>query len=97
LDRANLAKHGVSLADAEQLDWNELTAMVDDSQDCGEERSIGYAPLAEGPLHMIVFVEIEAGERVCSLEDERTIAPSHRVAAQEGDDWQCQGSIFPSH
>jgi uncharacterized DUF497 family protein len=37
-DRANLAKHGVSLAEAELLDWNELTATVDDSQDFGEER-----------------------------------------------------------
>jgi uncharacterized DUF497 family protein len=59
-DRLNIAKHGISLAEAARLDWDEMEQKLDDSQyHGGEERWIGVAPYADGPLHTVVFVEID--------------------------------------
>jgi uncharacterized protein len=53
-DRANVTKHGISLAEAARLDWDMIEARPDDSQDYGEERG-GFAPYADGPLHAAVL------------------------------------------
>ena len=67
-DRSNRKKHGLSLKEAERLDWDEMIAWVDDSQDYGEERWVGIAPLRNGPLHTAVFVEADEGTaRIISL------------------------------
>jgi uncharacterized protein len=61
-ERANRKGHGISLQEAERPDWDEMVAKPDDSQDYGEERWIGYAPHATGPLHTVVFVFVETDE-----------------------------------
>jgi uncharacterized DUF497 family protein len=67
-DRRNRKKHGLSLKEAERLDWDEMIAWTEDSQDYGEERWVGIAPLGSGPLHTAVFVEIdEETARIISL------------------------------
>jgi uncharacterized DUF497 family protein len=41
-DTANIAKHGVSLNDAINIEWNTLWATQDDRHDYGSKRLIGY-------------------------------------------------------
>src|SRR6266702_6229153 len=53
--RANRRKHGLPLADAKRLDWDSMIAWIDDSQDYGEERWVGIAPLGRGSLHTVIF------------------------------------------
>ena len=45
---ANLVKHGVSLAQAEHLEWDALVGIPDSRSDYGELRIIGYASLVNG-------------------------------------------------
>jgi uncharacterized protein len=83
-DRSNRRKHGLSLKKAERLDWDEMIAWIDDSQDYGEERWIGIAPLGRGPLHTVVFVEMgEEIARVISLR-RSTNQEIQTYAAQKG-------------
>lgn len=83
-DRSNRHKHGVSLKKAERLDWDEMIAWVDDSQNYGEERWVGIAPIGTGPLHTVVFVEIdEEIVRVISLR-RSTNLEIQTYAAQKG-------------
>jgi uncharacterized DUF497 family protein len=44
-DAANLAKHGVPLALAVKLEWDELIAVPDMRRNYGEKRMVGYAPI----------------------------------------------------
>ena len=55
-DAANLAKHGVSLAVADELDWDTLECKSDTRRDYGEPRQIGYA-VADDRLYCVVFVD----------------------------------------
>jgi uncharacterized DUF497 family protein len=55
-DKANIAKHGVSLADAESLDWDLLLCRVDARRDYGELREIGFAPIANR-VFCVIFVQ----------------------------------------
>ena len=82
--RGNRKKHGLSLANAKRLDWESMIAWVDDSRDYGEERWVGIAPLGDGPLYTVVFVEIDQEHvRVISLR--RSTTPEvHIYAAQKG-------------
>jgi uncharacterized DUF497 family protein len=83
-DRKNRQKHGISLKEAEKLEWDEMIAWVDDSQDYGEERWVGIAPLESSPLHTAVFVEIdEETARVISLR-QSTNQEIQTYAAQKG-------------
>jgi uncharacterized DUF497 family protein len=82
--RRNRKKHGLSLADAKRLDWDSMIAWVDDSQDYGEERWVGIAPLVEGPLHTVVFTEIDDERaRIISLRPSTT-QEIRTYAAQKG-------------
>jgi uncharacterized protein len=65
-DVANLAKHGVSLADATRLDWNTLWAMDDRRRSYGEHRMIGYA-LMGNRLFCVVFTDRQGIRRIISL------------------------------
>ncbi len=66
--KGNRKKHGLSLAEAGRLDWDSMIAWVDDSQDYGEERWVGIAPLEDGALYTVVFTEIDQERvRVISL------------------------------
>jgi uncharacterized protein len=61
-NRTNLQKHGVTLAAAERLEWDELQAIEDASQDYGEQRMIGYAPMGSR-LYCVVYVDRGADRR----------------------------------
>ena len=43
----NIAKHGVSLALAVELEWDLLIAVPDMRRNYGEKRMVGYAPVGQ--------------------------------------------------
>ena len=55
-DGVNLAKHGLSLTMAEELEWNTLDCQSDTRRAYGEPRQIGYA-IADDRLYCVVFVD----------------------------------------
>jgi uncharacterized DUF497 family protein len=65
-DEANLAKHGVSLALARQLDWDDALVWEDDRFAYGEMRMIALAPLAN-TLYYVAFVDCGEALRIISL------------------------------
>ena len=65
-DAVNVEKHGVSLADASQLEWETLWAMEDRRREYGERRMIGYAVMGER-LYCVVFTERSDAYRIISL------------------------------
>lgn len=65
-DAANQAKHGISLAEARWMDWENALIQRDARRDYGEERRQGYARLA-GRLYVAVFTLRGAVMRVISL------------------------------
>ena len=62
---ANLEKHGVSLALAEELDWDAALVWVDDRFQYSELRMIALAP-ETNTLYYVAFAEKEA-RRIISL------------------------------
>ena len=65
-DSANRANHGVSLALAEQLDWDAALVWVDDRFEYDELRMIALAP-ETATLYYVAFVERGEVRRVISL------------------------------
>jgi len=65
-DRANLAKHGVSLALAAELDWEAALVWVDERFEYGESRMIALAP-KKAILYYVAFVERGEVRRAISL------------------------------
>ncbi len=65
-DKANLAAHGVSLALAEELDWDAALVWVDDRFEYEELRMIALAP-ASSILYFVAFIERGDTRRVISL------------------------------
>ena len=65
-DELNLAKHGVSLALARQLDWDAALVWVDDRFAYGETRMIALAP-AKNTLYYVAFVDRGEVRRIISL------------------------------
>ncbi len=65
-DVANIANRGVSLADAELLEWDMLLADEDVREDYGEQRMVGYAPIGSR-VYCVVFTEHEDAYRIISL------------------------------
>ncbi len=65
-DEVNQAKHGVSLAEARLLEWDELLAKPDRRSSYGETRYIGYAPLGTR-LYCVVFTDRASTRRIISL------------------------------
>lgn len=55
-DSSNIAKHGVTLAMADELEWETLICKQDTRRDYGEPRQIGYA-MSEDRLFCVVFVD----------------------------------------
>ena len=65
-DKLNLASHGLSLAFAAELAWDEALVWVDDRFEYDEIRMIGLVP--EGNrLYYVAFVDREETRRVISL------------------------------
>ncbi len=65
-DATNQMKHGVSLALADELDWEAALVWVDDRFEYGELRMIALAP-ETGILYYVAFVERGELRRVISL------------------------------
>ncbi|PLZ02884.1 hypothetical protein CY652_08155 [Burkholderia sp. WAC0059] len=65
-DVTNVAKHGVSLSLAMEIDWPEVWCGVDDRKDYGELREIGYA-LISTRLFCVVFTQRSESFHVISL------------------------------
>ena len=65
-DAANVAKHGVSLALARELDWEAALVWVDDRFEYGELRVIALAPKT-GILYYVAFVNRGEVRRIISL------------------------------
>ena len=62
----NLAKHGVPLSLAQQLDWDSALVWVDDRFSYGELRMVALAP-ESNILYYVAFVDLDAGRRIISL------------------------------
>jgi uncharacterized protein len=65
-DEANLAKHGLSLRLAVDLDWDTATVGVDTRFDYGETRLVALAE-HERRLYYVVFVERGPSRRIISV------------------------------
>ena len=65
-DATNAAKHGVSLADATNLDWNTALIWPDGRKDYGEQRMSGLALLGTR-VFFVVFTDRGDVRRIISL------------------------------
>ena len=65
-DCINIEKHGVSLADAENLEWDIMFRIPDTRLDYGESRFIGYS-LIEDRVYCVVYTERCNSLRIISL------------------------------
>ena len=65
-DAVNLAKHGVSLAEAERLDWDNALVAADRRHAYGEERQVALTPM-DDRLWVVVFTDRPEGRRIISL------------------------------
>jgi uncharacterized DUF497 family protein len=83
-DATNLSKHGLSLAAAAELSWNEALVWIDDRADYGEVRMIALAPLGD-ILCLVVFVDREPARRVISLRRANRREVNHYVKAIKED------------
>ncbi len=70
-DAINIAKHGVSLAEAEKLEWDSLLEKPDNRVDYGEVRIIGFAPIHDR-LFCVVFTDRDGERRIISLRKANT-------------------------
>lgn len=65
-DDSNLAKHGVSLSMAAELDWEAALVWVDERFEYNEMRMIALAPKTE-ILYYVAFVDRGEARRIISL------------------------------
>jgi len=65
-DRRNRLKHKVSLAEAEQMEWETALVWPDARFDYGEERMIGLGYIGLR-LYYVVFVDRDEKRRIISL------------------------------
>lgn len=65
-DARNVKKHGVSLAAAAGLDWDNALVSPDERRDYGEPRAVALAPMEER-LWVVVFTDRPDGRRIISL------------------------------
>ena len=65
-DKANQAKHGVSLVLAVELDWDAALVWIDRRVEYGETRMIALAPKT-GILYYVAFIDRGEVRRIISL------------------------------
>ncbi len=65
-DAANLAKHGVSLGIARELDWDAALVWIDDRFEYDELRMIALAPKTD-TLYYVAFVDHGDVRRIITL------------------------------
>lgn len=63
---ANLEKHGVSLAAAASIEWDDALAWNDERHDYGEARMCAIAYI-EDRLYYVVYVDRDNARRIISL------------------------------
>lgn len=79
-DASNQEKHGLSLALAAALDWDEALVWVDDRYEYGELRMIALAP-DTGVLYYVAFVDRGDARRIISLRKANRREVKHYVQA----------------
>jgi uncharacterized protein len=67
----NIAKHGISLAMACDIEWDYLQAEPDTRHEYGEVRMVGFAPIGER-VYCVVFTDRENARRMISLRKANT-------------------------
>lgn len=77
-DATNQTKHGVSLALADELNWEAALVWVDDRFEYGEMRMIALAPKT-GILYYVAFVERGMMRRIISLRQANRREVTHYV------------------
>lgn len=65
-DRANQSKHGLSLSEAEKLEWEDALMWQDTRRDYGEPRMVALGAIGER-LYCVVYVDREDARRIISL------------------------------
>jgi len=65
-DAVNRRKHGISLGEAERLDWDTAFVEIDERFDYGEWRMVGLGFIGADIFH-VAYVENEGVTRVISL------------------------------
>ena len=81
-DASNLAKHGISLVRAVDLDWDAALVWIDERQQYGELRMIPLAPQS-GILYCVAFVDRGNVRRVISLRRANRREVKHYVENSE--------------
>jgi uncharacterized DUF497 family protein len=79
-DQLNQAKHGLSLALAAELDWDDALVWIDDREDYGEMRMVALAPKT-GILYFLAFVDRGRLRRIISLRRANRREVKHYVQA----------------
>jgi uncharacterized DUF497 family protein len=77
-DVANQTKHGVSLALANELNWEAALVWIDDRFEYGELRMIALAPKT-GILYYVAFVDRGKMRRIISLRQANRREVTHYV------------------
>lgn len=83
-DRLNTEKHGLSLALASTLDWDDALLWIDDRRDYGENRVLALAPKT-GILYYVAFVDRGEVRRIISLRRANRREVKRYVQATEED------------
>ena len=63
---SNITKHGLSLSEANLIDWDSAISWVDHRKNYGEERRVALA-LIKKRLYCVVYVELKMSIRIISL------------------------------
>lgn len=82
-DAANIAKHGVSLSEAAQLDWKNALIWEDHRRDYGELRQVALAVWNER-LYAVAFVDRGEVRRIVSLR-KANLREINRYEAEQAD------------
>ena len=61
-DAINQSKHGISLVQAHNMEWDYLISKVDDSMDYGEIRMKGFVPIGQ-KLYCVIYTDRAGDER----------------------------------
>lgn len=77
-DESNIAKHGVSLSLATQLEWSDVMCKPDTRRDYGEVREIGYGVI-DDRLYCVVFTQRGDSMHVISLRKANSREVKHYV------------------
>lgn len=65
-DERNRSKHGISLRQARELDWERMLVWTDSRFDYGEHRLCGLSPMG-ARLHFVAFADRDGEIRIISL------------------------------